>query len=73
MSEITRTCGALYLENSQKLKMRDKDRADCDLCGETLNQWDGSVMYSYMLIMKPKPEENSILTEDPNCYNETDV
>ncbi len=37
--------------------MRDKDHADCDLCGATLNQWDGAVMYSYKLVRGPSVTE----------------
>ena len=58
MTEITCKCGAIYHEKSQKLMMRDKDRADCDLCGATLNQWDGAVMYSYKLIHGPSMAES---------------
>jgi hypothetical protein len=53
MTQITCTCGAVYHEKSQKLSMRDKDRADCDLCRETLNQWDEATMYSYTLVAGP--------------------
>ena len=54
-------CGAVYLETSHKLMMRDKDSAECGLCGETLKQWNGAEMYSYRLVIQPKAEEQLIV------------
>ena len=72
MTEITCKCGAVYHEESQRLTMRDKDRADCDLCGATLNQWDGAVMYSYKLVSKTASDELPITPLNPS-HQQTDV
>lgn len=61
MTEITCKCGAVYLETSHKLMMRDKDSAECSLCGETLKQWNGAEMYSYKLVIQQKAEERLIV------------
>ena len=32
--------------------MRDKDSIDCDVCGATLIEWDGGVIYSSELVQR---------------------
>ena len=65
MTEITCKCGAVYLETRHRLMMRDKDSAECGLCGATLNQWNGAEMYSYKLVIQQKAEEQLIVPAAP--------
>ncbi len=46
-------CGAKYELTKHKLMSRDKDSKDCGLCGETLIEWNGGVMYSARLLEAP--------------------
>ena len=58
IQRITCPCGAIYERREDKVTFRDKDSYDCRVCGETLDEWNGSRIPRYTLIQRPaeKPE-----------------
>lgn len=46
--EVCRTCGTRYRVTYTSTIMRDKGKFDCDVCGSSLEYWDGSQVPSYM-------------------------
>ncbi|WP_136057627.1 hypothetical protein [Candidatus Halocynthiibacter alkanivorans] len=54
MENVTCDCGAVYREKRHRLPVRDKDTANCHLCGAEIRSWNGGVMYTYELIKNPK-------------------
>lgn len=43
-------CGALYEVTYTKIIFRDKDTADCDVCGERIDSWNGSQLPHHKLV-----------------------
>lgn len=55
-------CGSIYAVTYSRVTMRDKDHADCDVCGFRLDSWDGSTIPHHELLqrgMLPPPKANS--------------
>jgi hypothetical protein len=55
---VTCDCGAKYELTKHKLISRDKDSKECGICGATLIEWNGGVMYSARLLEKPEAPTN---------------
>lgn len=47
-------CSAVYERTEFKLPVRDKDHANCEVCGEELESWNGSRVPSFRLMERPK-------------------
>lgn len=39
-------CGARYRITSHDIIMRDKDSIECEVCGATIERWNGGVVYA---------------------------
>lgn len=53
-------CGSDYEFTKLHTPMRDKDKIDCDVCGEELIRWNGGLYYTYkMLRRKELPKETN--------------
>jgi len=47
-------CGSEYELTSKKTIWRDSDFIKCDVCGCTLKEWRGTIMYEATLIKRGK-------------------
>jgi hypothetical protein len=52
--EITCACGAVYERTEVKFTVRDNDSANCQVCGEELESWNGSRVPQFRLIKRPE-------------------
>jgi hypothetical protein len=65
MAQTTcRKCGAVYEVRRIPLPLRDKDRIDCEFCGEELIGWNGGVMYTAKLIKTVEPGGGIAASDD---------
>jgi transcription elongation factor Elf1 len=46
-------CGAVYEKKITQLPLRDKDSANCSVCGHEMDSWNSTEMPSYKLIERP--------------------
>jgi predicted Zn finger-like uncharacterized protein len=46
-------CGAVYSVTYNRLPLRDQDIAKCEVCGETMDEWNSTTVPSYTLIKLP--------------------
>lgn len=46
-------CGAGYSVTYTHLPARDRDKADCDVCGEMMDSWNATSIPSYQLVRRP--------------------
>lgn len=49
---VCEKCGSKFELYKAKLIVRDKDSEPCDVCGNTLIDWSGAVIYRTKLIEK---------------------
>jgi len=55
-SETTcKACGAVYERKIQRFPLRDKDTAECGVCGEEMESWNSTSVPIYRLIKRPDP------------------
>jgi predicted SprT family Zn-dependent metalloprotease len=54
MNEVTCQCGAVYDRTERSVMMRDKDRYQCDVCGVTLESWNGGCIINFKLLKRPE-------------------
>jgi uncharacterized protein (DUF983 family) len=50
-------CGAIYEVTYTKVIFRDRDTANCKVCGEEMHSWNGSRIPSFRLIECPREGE----------------
>lgn len=46
-------CGTAYERITQSIPVRDKDSADCDVCGSELESWNAAVIIEFRLVTAP--------------------
>lgn len=56
-SKITCRCGAIYERTEVKFMARDKDTANCQVCGDELESWNSSRVPQFRLSLISRPEE----------------
>jgi hypothetical protein len=52
--DFTCKCGAVYEVKVQRFPTRDKDSAKCQVCGQTMAEWNST--YSPSFYLKARPE-----------------
>ena len=57
-TKIICACGAIYERTEVKLTVRDRDNANCQVCGEELESWNGSRIPQFRLITRPEKTED---------------
>lgn len=52
--DFTCECGAVYSVKARRYPMRDKDSADCQVCGKVMAEWNSTYSPSFTLKERPK-------------------
>ena len=61
-------CGAAYEINEYYSSSREKNKINCEVCGNKLIGWSGGVMYEAYLISRPKKEETRVFNVRETVY-----
>lgn len=57
-------CGAVYAVQERRFPVRDKDTAQCQVCGETMAEWNSTYCPTFKLKQSPKtPRDASQLAK----------